>query len=280
MSEGLGISDVADATGIAAGTIRMWEQRYGFPVPERTASGYRVYGEDDVAVLKRAATLRAGGMSVPAAIRRARDAGASTDRPSIFAALASDDQARTNVLEKRTLVAMSRAIEEEAIARAAAPVIFGAFQHVQFYRSVEHRWRVLARAADASVVFADFGKVAEPPLAPTEIPIGADDALGNEWAVICDAPGYAACLLAWEQPGENTRGGAGDMERRFECMWTMDPGLTRRAGQAAARIAARADAEVGGRLETLLAERPLAFDAPAPGLTALTNRMVAYVEAR
>ena len=26
------------------------------------------------------------------------------------------------------------------------------------------------------------------------------DGLGNEWAVVVDAPGYAACLLGWEQP--------------------------------------------------------------------------------
>ena len=31
----LAIKDIAEQTGIAAGTIRMWEQRYGFPKPER-----------------------------------------------------------------------------------------------------------------------------------------------------------------------------------------------------------------------------------------------------
>ena len=42
---GLPIRDVADQTGLAAGTIRMWEQRYGFPVPERTPAGYRLYSD-------------------------------------------------------------------------------------------------------------------------------------------------------------------------------------------------------------------------------------------
>ena len=41
------ISQLAQFSGVKAHTIRMWEQRYGFPVPDRTASGYRVYTEED-----------------------------------------------------------------------------------------------------------------------------------------------------------------------------------------------------------------------------------------
>ena len=48
MTEGLSIGDVAERTGLAAGTIRMWEQRYGAPTPRRLPSGYRVYGVGDV----------------------------------------------------------------------------------------------------------------------------------------------------------------------------------------------------------------------------------------
>ena len=43
MADGLSIREVAEQTGLAPGTIRMWEQRYGFPSPRRTASGYRRY---------------------------------------------------------------------------------------------------------------------------------------------------------------------------------------------------------------------------------------------
>ena len=81
---GLAIKDIAEQTGIAAGTIRMWEQRYGFPSPERTASGYRRYSDDDVAALRRVQAYRHRGLSVPAAIERAREACAETDRPSIY----------------------------------------------------------------------------------------------------------------------------------------------------------------------------------------------------
>jgi MerR HTH family regulatory protein len=66
--ERLGISEVAAQTGVAAGTIRMWEQRYGFPQPRRTPSGYRLYGPDDVEALRRVQALRRRGLSAVAAV--------------------------------------------------------------------------------------------------------------------------------------------------------------------------------------------------------------------
>jgi DICT domain-containing protein len=275
MTTDLAIKDVAERTGIAAGTIRMWEQRYGFPVPERTPSGYRRYTEADVDTLRKVLALRHRGLSVPAAISRAQDTGGASDHPSIYAAVAAQDPtARPRVLRKASLIALSRAIEHEALALAAAPVVFGAFQEERFYRQVERRYRRLAAHADAAVVFADFPDgMREPAGGPVEVPIAPDDALGNEWAVIIDAPGYSACLLAWEQPGS-----APDRERRFESMWTVDPEATRRAALVAARLAGRADAAVGERLGELLSDRPLALEEPAPALTALTNRMIAYLD--
>jgi MerR family transcriptional regulator, light-induced transcriptional regulator len=276
MSTDLAIKDVAERTGIAAGTIRMWEQRYGFPAPERTSSGYRRYTEDDVDALRKVLALRHRGLSVPAAISRAQDTGGASDHPSIYAAVATHDvAARPLILKKATLVALSKAMEHEALALAAAPIVFGAFQQERFYRSVERRYRRLALHADAAAVFADFPRgVRHPEGAPAEIPIGCDDALGNEWAVIIDAPGYAACLLAWEQPDVTD-----DADRRFEAIWTIDPQATRRAAQVAARLVSRADAPLGERLQELLTDRPLALEEPAPALTALTNRMIAYLEA-
>jgi DICT domain-containing protein/predicted DNA-binding transcriptional regulator AlpA len=280
MSTDLAIKDVAQRTGIAAGTIRMWEQRYGFPAPERTSSGYRRYTEDDVDALRKVLALRHRGLSVPAAISRAQDSGGASDHPSIYAAVAAQDAtARPLVLKKATLAALSKAIEHEALALAAAPIVFGAFQQERFYRRVERRYQRLALHADAAAVFADFpGGVRHPDGAPAEIPIGCDDALGNEWAVIIDAPGYAACLLAWEQPSTAEPGGPDDPDRRFEAIWTIDPQATRRAAQVAARLVGRADAPLGERFEELLTDRPLALEEPAPALTALTNRMIAYLE--
>jgi DICT domain-containing protein/predicted DNA-binding transcriptional regulator AlpA len=277
--KGLAIKEVAERTGIAAATIRMWEQRYGFPEPARTASGYRVYTDDDVEALRRVSALRDGGLSVPAAVERARAASGATDRPSIYGAIAGGDvPVPARRLRKRTLLAISRAIEDETLARAAGPVVIGAFQSVRNYEGVAHRYGRLARAADACVVFADFEAVSEPAGRPAEVPIAPDDVLGNEWAVVIDAPGYAACLLAWETPESQRDDHLPDHERRFEALWTLDPRVVRRAALVGAALAARGGAEVGERLEGVLRERPLAFEAPAPALTALTNRIVGYLD--
>ncbi|MCW3040508.1 MAG: MerR family transcriptional regulator [Solirubrobacterales bacterium] len=276
---GLTIKDVAAQTGVAAGTIRMWEQRYGFPDPGRTAGGYRVYSEGDVEALRRVVAYRHRGLSVPAAIERAAETGGPADHPSIYAAVAATDHgAKPQVLRKGTLVAMSRAIEHEALAQASSPMLFGAFQHEPFYREVEPRYRSMSRFADAAVVFADFERVGRPEGGPIEIPVGHEDKLGNEWAVIVDAPGYSACLLAWEVPGITQPGDPEDMSRRFEAIWTLDPHATRRAAEVAARLAGRADSALGEELAEMLEDRPMAIEQPVPGLTALTNRMISYLE--
>ena len=275
--KGLAIKDVAARTGIAAGTIRMWEQRYGFPVPERTSAGYRVYSEDDVDALRRVLAYRERGLSVPAAVDRARSSDLATDRPSLYGVLASGDSpVPAQVLSKRTLIAVSRAIEEETISRAASPLVIAAFQSERNYRAVEHRYKAMARTADAVLVFADFAALGGGGDAPTEVPLEQSDGLGNEWAVVVDAPGYAACLLGWEQPQAQP---VADLERRFEAMWTLDPRVVRRAAQVAVTLARRADADLGERIEGLLAERPLAMEQPAPCLTAVTNRIVGYLDA-
>ena len=275
----LAIKDVAERTGIAAGTIRMWEQRYGFPAPGRTASGYRRYSDDDVEALRRVAAHRRLGLSIPAAIARVQESdAATTDRPSIFAAVSAiDDMARPQLLRKPTLVALSRAIEHETLAHAAAPVVFGAFQEESAYRAVEHRYRRLARHSDATTVFADFAAERREDGDPVEIPIDLDDAIGNEWAVIVDAPGYSACLLAWEHPHQE---GVPQERRRFESIWTVHPRAVRRAAQVAARLVAPVDAPYSSELESMLADRPMALEQPVPALTALTNRAIAYMERR
>jgi DICT domain-containing protein len=274
---GLAIKDVAERTGIAAGTIRMWEQRYGFPEPERTSAGYRLYGEDDVEALRRVLALRERGLSVPAAVERVRGADIATDRPSLFGALAGGDQpVRSQVLSKPTLLAISRALEDEAMSRASSPLVFGAFQRERNYRAAEHRYRAIARTADAVVVFADFERLGTGG-AVAEVPFEAGGALRNEWAVVIDAPGYSACLLAWEQP--RPVASVPDRERSFETIWTLDPRTVRRAAEVGAGLARRADDALGERVERLLSERPLAMEHPAPSLTSVTNRIVGYLDA-
>lgn len=272
---GLPIRDVARRTGLAAGTIRMWEQRYGFPEPLRTQSGYRVYPEEQVAMLSHAVELRRGGMSVPAALETAR-AQKQTSHPSIFGAVPHEGRSRR--LRKRTLVALSRAIEDQTMASASRPIIMGSFQRERHYRGVEHRYRRMARMADLTVVFADFEHPASAAAgAPVEVDIPTDAALGHEWAVVVDSPGFSACLTAWEPPVATAP--PNEQDRVFEAFWTLDPRVVRQASRSAAACAREAGAGVADELEALLRTRPLAPEASSVALESLTARMVAYLEA-
>ena len=70
-----------------------------------------------------------------------------------------------------------------------------------------------------------------------------------------------------------------DRERIFEAIWTLDARVVRRASHVAAALARRADGALGDRMDALLDERPLALEQPAPALTAVTNRIVGYLDA-
>jgi methanogenic corrinoid protein MtbC1 len=61
MSGHLSIGALSTATGIPIDTIRTWERRYGFPVPERKPSGQRIYPLATVPRLRRAAQAIAQG---------------------------------------------------------------------------------------------------------------------------------------------------------------------------------------------------------------------------
>ena len=66
----LSIGALSRATGIPVETLRTWENRYGFPVPERKPSGHRLYPVEAVARLRRIAEAIArghrAGQAVPA----------------------------------------------------------------------------------------------------------------------------------------------------------------------------------------------------------------------
>src|SRR5512139_3151903 len=51
----LSIGALSRSTGVAVETLRTWESRYGFPVPERKPSGHRVYPVSAVPRLRRIA---------------------------------------------------------------------------------------------------------------------------------------------------------------------------------------------------------------------------------
>lgn len=58
----ISIGALSRATGIAIETLRTWERRYGYPVPQRKPSGHRVYPVDSIPRLRRVAQALARGL--------------------------------------------------------------------------------------------------------------------------------------------------------------------------------------------------------------------------
>ncbi|HST39952.1 MAG TPA: DICT sensory domain-containing protein [Conexibacter sp.] len=269
----LSIGEVSTQTGVGEGTLRMWEQRYGFPQPERTDAGARRYSERDVELIRQIARDRDRGLAMRAAIARAQQP--SGRDVSVFAAMRREVAGLSpQRLPKWALVAMSRAIEDESLAAAERPVVLATFQRERFYRRVERRWEELARTARLAVVLADFPAADMPLWKPIEVPIAPDVPLVREWALVVDAPGYAACLSAWEIPDQEE---VADHDRHFETIWTVEPDAVREAARVLLRTAVANGPELLGNAERLLDDVPPARADAVRQLNALTSRMVGYV---
>ncbi len=276
---GLTIREVVARTGVEAPTLRMWEQRHGFPEPRRLPSGHRRYSEGDVELIRRVVRERESGLELKAAIEGARRSGAPVPTPaeegSIYAGLLRRRPDMTPyVLPKRVLVDVSHAIEDECGVRASRGVLLASFQRERHYRSAEARWRDLTGPAQGAVVLADFERLREPPGGPVEVPIDRSDPIGREWSVICDGPDFSAMLAAWERPGQDE---VEDGERSFEVFWSAAPDLVRDAARVACSIAERRTARLVEPIRKTLSA-PVGPGGPDLDVVmSLTNRMVAYV---
>lgn len=272
----LTIGELSHRTGVPTTTLRSWEKRYGFPPPVRHDGGHRRYGESTVAAVMGVLDRRRGGLSLGAAVRLAAEPHAGSG--SVFAELRRRHPSLVpQVLSRGTLVAMSRAIEDECCARAARPLLFGGFQRETYLQHSLGRWSDLARTARRTVVFADFP--APPPderPGLVEVSLPPDSPMTREWLVVCDATDLPACLSAVEQPGQHR--GAGDA-RRFEAVWSVDPQVVHDASQVAAGLAD--EHRPGWRTAAWSPDVP-----PAPAsadlhrAALLFDRMVHYLDAR
>jgi DICT domain-containing protein len=272
----LSTAQLAARTGMPAGTLRMWENRYGFPAPARLPGGHRRYSEADVAAVLEVLRLREQGLSLNAAIDRARRQEMQTPVASVFAGLRRrHPEVPPAILSKRVVLELSRAIEDEYCAHAAQGTLIGSFQREQFYRLAQRRWNELARTASTAVVLADFGRIAEPPGGPAEVPIGVADPLAREWTLIIDAPGARACLAAWELPSQTE---LPDRERRFEVLWSCEPEVVRSAADLAEDLLWRLAPEIARRLPQA-EEQAMANGAELHFASALSRRMVGYLAA-
>lgn len=276
MNDLLTIGQLAERTGVQPGTLRIWEQRHDFPHAERLPSGHRRYSADQVERVLEVVRARDEGLSLGAAIERARlDSSVSPDAPSIFAGLRKrrPDLAPYPV-PKRMLVPISHAMEDECSARGGGAVLIGAFQRERFFRQAETRWRSFARTAELTVALGDFPKPRAPKSAPVEIPIERSHPLSREWAIVCDGPGVSACLAGWERPGGSANG-----PRVFEMLWSVEPSVVREAARIGLELACAEWPDLRERVPDWLSQPAAADGSAVERVTALTNRMLAYVAA-
>jgi DNA-binding transcriptional MerR regulator len=268
----LSIGDLAERTGLAPATLRMWESRHGFPVPQRRDSGHRRYREADVDAILAVVRHKDAGTRLELAIAQAM-ADAEPAAPSIYAFLRrKHPELGVHRLKKSTLLALSWAIEDEFCAKADRATIYGAFQHERYFRLSEPRWRELARVSAGATVFAEFTDP-DPQAIPVQIALPQDAPMLREWAVVCDSQELPVALTAWELPGQED---LPERSRLFESMWTVDGAAVHDAARVCESVASMhgattATPETGGVLS-----RPHRPDVAS--VTALFNRMVAYVD--
>jgi len=273
----LTISDLSERTGVPAATLRSWESRYGFPQPSRLAGGHRRYAERDVDAVLQVLRHRDEGFALDAAVRRVRSE--PLQSRSLYAELRRQfPELPTQALTKRTLLALSHAIEDECCARAETPVLFGGFQRGTFLRASYARWVELARTARVAVVFADMGQPAHVVAGlPVEVALPHEAPLNREWIVLCDAADLPACMVAVERPGQEA---AVDGARRYDALWTVDPRVVRHASRVAAALAQ----EYRPALATLeiasMSNDPAESSADLRRASGLLTRTMTYLDAR
>jgi DNA-binding transcriptional MerR regulator len=273
--DGLSIGELARRTGVPAATLRSWEDRYGFPRPQRQAGGHRRYGEADIALIEQILRLRESGTSLPAAIGQAAAQAGGGD-VSVFAGLRRRHPGIVpQELRKTTLLALTQAIEDEYCARAELATLFVGFQQERYYRDAQDRWQELARTARVAVIFADFGESSGPGPSPLTVRLPPDSPLRREWFLVCVGPDHPAFVSAWEFPGQKA---ASEAARRFEVIWSVDPAAVRDAAVICSQLAQK----LSPGLDRVLAELPAGSPPPASTdlhrAIGLFNRMASYMD--
>jgi DICT domain-containing protein len=272
----LTIGQLAERTGVAVGTLRMWESRHAFPRAERLPSGHRRYRVEEVERVRQVLEAREGGLSLAVAIERAAGDERPAD-PSIFAGLRRRrPDLHPYAVPKHLLVGVSRAVEDEYVASAERAVLVGSFQLERFYLNSRQRWRDMTRTADLAVALADFDEPRHPSGGPWEVPVAQDDPLAREWAIVVDAPGFCACLAGWERPGQE----GADRDRLFEVIWSMEREVVREATKIGLELAVNRAPEIADLVPERLSQPPAPSSPELRNATALTNRMLSYVTER
>jgi DICT domain-containing protein len=274
---GLTIGALAERTGVAVATLRMWEARHGFPRATRLPSGHRRYDEQTVDQVLQVQRRKDSGLRLETAVAEVT-AGPVTPASSVFAELRRRHPGlMPHRLRKTTLLALTWALEDECCARAQQPWLFGAFQKGSYYRRAEQRWRDLAGMARTAWALADFDDAQAQEAdgtGPVEVALPLGSPMRREWSLVCVAPDFPAALAAWELPGQQR---VPDGERLFESLWTLEPAAVRDAARCCAELVTGLGHDTTALTEEL--DRPLPVgSSDLRHATQLFNRVTAYVD--
>jgi Sensory domain in DIguanylate Cyclases and Two-component system/MerR HTH family regulatory protein len=264
----LTIAAVAERTGVAPATLRAWEQRYGFPRAHRQAGGHRRFSEQQVDQISEVVRMKDLGVALGPAIDQVvrRDGAIAA---SLFAEVHRRWPAESvNLLSRHGMLAISRAIEDECLASGDSPFVIGSFQTLRAYRASEPRWRELARTASSVTVIAAFPPGWRGTGSVRTVTAPAASPLRRDWAVVCDGPSSAACLLGVERKRVSR-----NEPRRFEAIWSVMPELVRDAATIGAGLAG---VDVAAGLARELAPSDPALVVRRAG--DVTNRAIAYLD--
>jgi len=120
------IKAVTQATGLSAATLRAWERRYGALRPGRSASGYRLYSERDIALLRWLKSRVDHGMAISQAIALWQQQSAEGRRASIVAENLREESRPDLSAARSALVSALQNFDESAADRVLGEA-FAAF---------------------------------------------------------------------------------------------------------------------------------------------------------
>jgi DNA-binding transcriptional MerR regulator len=159
-------SEAATLLNVSPNTLRAWERRFGYPMPQRSAGRHRLYTHGEVVALRDALQQ---GLSISSAVSRAREA-LSTDTHTLVGALADFELDRADRAMESALAlrSMERSVEEVLLPALGA---LG-----ERYGIASAPWAFAARWADGWLRRAQ--RLAPPPVHRLAILVG--DATRNE----------------------------------------------------------------------------------------------------
>lgn len=252
------LEELASRTDVPEATLLGWGADHGFPRPELFDGPAGLYPQALVPLLRQVVTERAAGAPLGDALARARAAGEGAGRSVFEAVVAACPELVRHVLDKTSLLAVSRVLEDETHGRHGDVLLVGGFQRERYYRQSAARWQRLAQRCAGAVAFADLPHT-DRHGAVLEVAGSWDDPFIREWFLVCHGRGVQSVLAARERP---PRPGVVDGARVFESVWTTDPAAVR-AGLLASRTRLPPDCDDVRGLLTERIAAPVPASSPA-----------------